>query len=376
MKLPIFNIWLVILLFGGIGSLCATDRTEFSKKIVREFGTTNDGTVSLYNKYGKVDVRTWSENRVKIDVTILVFAKDQSEADRTFARINVNFMNTSGYVKAETMIGSGSSSWSWSNMWGDGNTENDYQINYEVYLPPNNQIDLRNMYGDSYLASFNGKLTADIKYGNIKSADMSNDVNLNLAYGDGYFNSLGNINADVSYGKMKVQYAKSARVESKYSNVNLFNVNDLRLDSKYDEIQVDAAKVATIDTKYSQLKLGDIGQLNLTAQYTDAKVTSIIDGLNADMQYGDITIGNLHERFQSVRFTGSYADMKVSPNTSQQAYSFELHERNGDIVYPRAANISTHDQNGESVKVLGKMNGGGGGKIYARVDYGSVKIGN
>ena len=80
---------------------------EFTKTINREFGTSADGITALYNKYGNVNVKTWQNNSVKIDVTIVVNAKSQREADESFKNINVNFINTWGYVKAETMIAEG-----------------------------------------------------------------------------------------------------------------------------------------------------------------------------------------------------------------------------------------------------------------------------
>jgi hypothetical protein len=385
LRLGVFLLGMMQSVYGNIPGqgVCQTqkhadpDKAEYTRTISREFQTTSDGTVALYNKYGKVDVRTWSENKVKVDVTILVVARDQSEADRTFNRINVNFMSSYGYVKAETMISNLTNGWSWDVLWGNDNRcAQDYKINYQVYMPPGNSIDLKNSYGDSYLASFSGKLNADIKYGDIKSADMSNDVDLILAYGDGNFRSMGDLRADLSYGKLNIEYAKNAQTDTKYSEFKLHNCADLRMKSMYDDLEIHSAKTMKIQTKYSELELGKIGNLYLTAQYTDTNVDYIAESLDADINYGDLVVASLGDRFQVVNFFGNYADLKLVPTSSSQSYSFDLQGNYGDLRYPRASLISTENTWNTGRKVSGKVNGGGGGKIVVKVNYGDVIISN
>ena len=64
-------------------------KTEFTKNINKEFNISANGDVSLANKYGKVDLKTWSQNKVKIDITITVDARNQSNADDIFERIKI-----------------------------------------------------------------------------------------------------------------------------------------------------------------------------------------------------------------------------------------------------------------------------------------------
>jgi hypothetical protein len=378
MNLRTFSILVAILFAYQTPVLFATDvKTEFTKKISREFSTTPDGTTALYNKYGKVEVKTWSENKVKINVNIVVVANNESEANKTFDRINVNFMSTYGYVKAETMISnSSSSSWnfSWDGFWGNNHCAQDYKINYEVYMPPANNLDLKNSYGNSYLASYNGKLTAEIKYGDIKSTDMSNDVDLVLAYGNGTFNSLRDLKLDVSYGKLDLEYAKNVSAETKYSELDYFNVGDLRIVSMYDEIAVGTANTMKVQTKYSDLKLGKIQNLYLTSQYTDTKVDQLGQNIDADLNYGDLTIASLHDKFQSVKFNGNYADLKIVPFSAGQGYSFDLQGNYSDLEVPSRAAVTT-DKSARGKQVKGNMNGGGG-TIKAKVNYGDILITN
>ena len=71
---------LLLLCFVIAGMLPAQangPKQEFTRTINREFGTTVDGMTALYNKYGTVNVKTWQNNSVKIDITIVVNAGSQ-----------------------------------------------------------------------------------------------------------------------------------------------------------------------------------------------------------------------------------------------------------------------------------------------------------
>ena len=82
---------IIFALMLHVGVALATDPTqEFIKTINREFSTAQEGTTALYNKYGKVNVNTWQNNSVKIEITIMVNTNSQREADKTFDRIQVN----------------------------------------------------------------------------------------------------------------------------------------------------------------------------------------------------------------------------------------------------------------------------------------------
>jgi len=61
---------------------------EFTKILHRGFGTSADGTTALYNKYGKVNVKTWPNKSVKIEVTNVVNAKKKRETAEAFKKLN------------------------------------------------------------------------------------------------------------------------------------------------------------------------------------------------------------------------------------------------------------------------------------------------
>jgi len=154
------------------------NKQEFTKAIKKDFSINPKGTTSLTNKYGKIEVKTWDKNRVKIDVKVIVKALSEDEAQKIFNQIDVDFSNDESFVKAETVFET-NSSW-WSSNW--SSTNSDYEINYEVFLPATNELELSNKYGDVYVAKLENKGNITVKYGNFRLEGFANDVTIKLLH--------------------------------------------------------------------------------------------------------------------------------------------------------------------------------------------------
>ncbi len=156
----------------------AFEKQEFRKQIKKEYAINPKGEVALYNKYGKIEVKTSTNNKVTIDIEIIVNANSEKSAKETFDRINFDFYNDENYVKAMTMIESKVS-------WGWNNNNADYTINYYVNMPKTCRLDLNNKYGDSYISYLDASAKVDVKYGNFKMDGLSENLMVTLGYGNG-----------------------------------------------------------------------------------------------------------------------------------------------------------------------------------------------
>ena len=77
-------------------------KSEFTRKVNKEFDVSATGEVKVHNKYGNVNITTWDKNKVKFDIIIKIKTNDKSRADEAFERIKVTFNNTSDLVEATT----------------------------------------------------------------------------------------------------------------------------------------------------------------------------------------------------------------------------------------------------------------------------------
>lgn len=346
---------------------------EFSRNINREFSTAADGTTALYNKYGSVNVKTWQNNSVRINITIVVNAKGQREADETFKNINVNFTNAWGYVKAETMIAEGMNAGG-GNWWPMKTCGDDFKINYEVWMPASNQLDLKNKYGNSWVAALKGKLIAEIKYGDLRTESISNDADLNLGYGNAWIASVNNLYGQVSYSKLNVAEARDIQIDTKYSETRVDKANNLRITSKYDDFKLGTVEELRLQTKYANLRSANIRSAYITAQYSDMGFASVREGIDADMTYGKLGIDALSRNFSTVNVVGKYTGVTLAVERGT-AYRFDAEVNYADAHIPTAATIKNRSDSGNRETVQGYFGSESAkGMVRARLTYGDFVI--
>ncbi|MBV6441516.1 MAG: hypothetical protein DYG98_06250 [Haliscomenobacteraceae bacterium CHB4] len=340
---------------------------EFTRNINREFGTTADGMTALYNKYGTVNVKTWQNNSVKIDITIIVNAGNQRDADKIFDRIKVNFANTAGYVKAETMIEQSGGGW-----WSGGG--NNFKINYEVYMPIGNQLDLKNRYGNSYVAPLNGKLIAEIKYGDLRTETVNNDADLSLGYGKCYIARVNNVYGQASYSELTITEAREIQLDTKYSELKGDRVSALRLTSKYDDFELGDIDDLRLQTKYANLRVRSARAAYVTAQYTDIRFTQVTETADADLSYGSLKIENIGKNFSNVNIVGKYTDVQLVAERGA-AYRFDLEGQYTDIKTPPGATHRSQSKSGSYQKIDGHVGDANAkGLVKAKLSYGGLVL--
>ncbi len=335
---------------------------EFTRTINREYGTTANGMTAIYNRYGKVNIRTWSENKVKIDITILVNATDQRSADKVFDRIKVNFTHTAGYVKAETVIEEQSGWWV-----SDGN---DFKINYEIWMPVGNQLDLKNKYGNSYIADLNGKLMAEIKYGDLRAETIRNDADLYLGYGKAGFIQVQNLYGQIGYGELTVGACNDLQMDTKYSQIRCDRANAMRITSKYDDFEVGTVDDMRLQTKYTDVKVQRARALFVTASYTDIRLKEAMEVVDANLTYGNLKVEFLSKNFQTFNVVGKYTDvyLMVEPGA---AFRIDAEGSYTGMNYPKGVSIQHHLEDGSKRHLEGYL-GSANAKslVKVRMSYG------
>jgi hypothetical protein len=362
---------------------CAGGPTrEFVKTITRDFKTSANGTTAIYNRHGDINIRTWSENRVKIDINIVVNAYNQKEAEKAMGQINANFTNTNGYIKAETMIGN-LNNWGGSYYdWVDKSEKKcqDYRISYEVWIPADNQLDLQNKYGASFVSNINGKLSADIWYGDLRVENVRSDVNIKIEGGNATLGSVKNLYGQVASGGIVIENAADIQMDIRNSECTFRRAGNIRLTSKYDNLAFGNIENLRLQTKYSEVNVLSARTAFITAQYTDAKISNIGLQLDADFQNGDLVVEKLNAGFDLVNLIGNAANVVISraPGIS---YKYLINGNNTQMVLANTGTgnkaYSKNASNGNSGFVKEGMIGNDGNTrstLKARMTYGSITL--
>ncbi len=344
-------------------------RREYTKTEKKEFDIASNGTTYLSNKYGKVDVKTWDRNRVKVSVNIIVNASSEERANEVFERISINFSNAADYVKVSTDIESKKSSW-W--KWSSGD-KSDYRINYEVYLPATNNLDIAHKYGDVYVASMRGKVDLDLKYANFKVESIGDDSNINFAYGNGAIVTAKDLNSNVAYGKLNVETAGDISLESKYSQVWIEKAGDVRCETKYDTYRLGDINDFKNYGKYDNFSIDDADNVTLQSKYSSIKVTDVAEDVDLDMEYGSAEYG-LSSNFSEVSMNGKYTSFKVAV-PSNANYRLDAVSTYAGINYPDNLEVTREIRKSSSQEVKAYKGAENTAAIIrATLNYGGLKI--
>lgn len=350
----------------------AGTQKDFTKTIKKEFGITADGQTVLSNRYGKVVVNTWDKNRVKIEVRITVRTATEEKAQRVFDQIAVNFTNTPSMVKAETVINSSKSGWSWSSWVSDMKT--DYSIDYEVFMPATCDLDLSNIYGDAFIGNTNGQVNMNIKYGNFQAEEIGDALRVNLGYGNGTIVNAKNIDANGSYCQLRLKKAKDVNLNSKYSKVFIETAGDIRCNTQYDSYQIQTARDLKNEGKYDNFEIGHADNLNVISKYSEIKINKLINNASLDLKYGGMTVNQLAKGFGEIAINGNYAHFKIKVEDGAN-YQVNATADYAGIRYPSSMQVVNEKEKGTYHEVSG-YNGQKGARsvIKANINYGGLKV--
>jgi len=366
---------IALLLIIGLGNTqesFAYAKKEFSKVIQKEFSTSAEGNVYLENRYGDVNIQTWDKNQVAIEVTILVEANSEENANKVFDRINIDLSNTSSSISAVTSIEDSSSSWSWWSGWSNNN-DDDFKIHYEVKMPSTNQLDLKNKYGNSYVALLDAPTKVEIKYGNLQMEGINNDLELIMGYGNGTISHAKNVDIDVKYSQLEFEEVKDVNIISKYSALDITQLGDLKSSSKYDKYDLGTLNELRSDGKYDKFRIKEINQLTATAKYSHYTIEKLMQRADLELSYGGAKIRALAPNFTEVNLDGSYADFNIEiANVSN--YQLDIQTKYADLRYPIGIDLTHEEKDNFSENIKGNMGGKSGGLIKARLNYGGIKI--
>ena len=362
--------YIMVALIAAILPTVAFSKAEFSKTLKKEFAISPTGTTYLDNKYGKIEVKTWDQNRVRITATIKVKAGSQSAADAIFDRIAINFSSGERYVKAQTKIEPNKKGWlQWSWI---GSSSGDYSINYEVFLPETNGLDIRHRYGDLFVAAMKGRVNLDVKYVNFKIEAMGDNSALLFGYGNGTISRAANLSAEVSYSKLNLEEAEDVKITSKYTQVNIGRSKDLNATTRYDTYVIQQVQDLKNTGAYDNFKISNAANIEINSKYSGLKVEKISRSLTSTLSYGNIEV-KMSESFSKISCTGSYGNAKIGLPEGT-GFALDAATNYAEVTYPEKLEVDYFVQKNTNTTIQGKTSKGADATIYLRLNYGGAKV--
>ncbi|MBS7565989.1 hypothetical protein KHS38_16400 [Mucilaginibacter sp. Bleaf8] len=309
---------------------------EKVKNYSKSYSVNADDKIQLSNRYGKVTVNTWNKNEVKVDVQVKAMANEDNEAQRLLDGVNITDSKENDVVSFTTSINSTNKENRGSIMaiffGGEKNTVRRVEVNYTVYMPAKNQLQVSNRYGATVLPDLAGKVIIDNAYGSLVAKSLSNAGN--------------------------------------------------EIVVKYGSATIDNFSGSELNVAYGSLNLGEADKLNATVSYSSAKIGKLKTSGNLNVRYcGGLQIADLGRNLKSLSVNSSYSNIKLGMAENDNA-DFDITTHYGSFSYgDRPVNIvnktpGDEERGWSSTKTYkGKLGKGNSDKlIVIRSNYGSVKF--
>ena len=241
------------------------------KTIKKEFDVNSDALLKVRNSYGNLNITSWNENRILIEIHIKTNGNNEEKVQRKLDGISVDFEASKSVVSARTIFSKNKSGWGWS--WGNNNVN--MQINYTIKLPVKNSVHLNNDYGNIILDRVDGHAKINCDYGRLEIGELRGRNNqLNFDYTSkstiGFIQS-GTINAD--YSGFTIEKAGDLIIKADYTNSTVHKMGNLQYSSDYGNIDIGEAKNVQGNGDYITIKLGVLhGNVDLVSDYGSIKI--------------------------------------------------------------------------------------------------------
>jgi len=257
---------------------------ELTKNYTKSYTVKANDKLEIDNLYGKISVNTWNRNEIKVDVQVKVAAKDEADAKKLLSKVSINNSKVGSKVSFKTNIAK-------ENVWNllSGNNKNIYrriEINYVIYMPTRNALDISNQWGIIELPDFEGKVVINCSYTNLIAQSLSNTAEIHINNGD----------------------AKIAKL-----------------------------KMSDLNISYGNLSLGSADQLTAVVNFSSAKIGKINTSGVINMQYGTgLQIDDLDKNMKNLSVNSSFSNVKLGLSDTKNA-NFNVTVRNGSFSYNNPA---------------------------------------
>ncbi len=327
------------------------------KKIKKEFNVSATSDLNIDNSYGNVDVSTWDENRVVIEVTIRTNGDDEEKVENKLEDITVDFDQNSSGVTAKTHFSNEGKSW-WKSLF-DGFNNVNMEINYTIKAPVKNNLHLVNDYGGIYVDKTSGNTKINCDYGKIDIGELNGNSNyLNFDY-----------TRNSRIGKVT-----NAEINADYSDYEVGEAGTLKVNADYTNSKIDKVSRMQFSCDYGSLNIDKVKELKGSGDYLTTKINRIFGSLDVSMDYGSLSIEKIIKGAREVNIKTDYTGVKIGYD-NEMDFRFHVETSYGDISGLDGLQVNKRRQQNTSNEVSGYYGSeNSSANINISTSYGSVSF--
>ncbi len=184
-------------------------------------------TLSLRNQFGKMEIKTWDKNEIKVDVKIVISAQEEDFANSLLDAIQIKDEKKADEIIFRTQIGDEKKGWS-------SNQSNKMNIEYTVYLPAKAKLNASNSFGPMELGDYSGEANITSSHGSLTAGHLSNLKTLKVNFGKAKIAKLGNAEVNFSHTRIDIEEVTG----DLKGTINFCNSIDLPINSSVKNIDL------------------------------------------------------------------------------------------------------------------------------------------
>ncbi|MCJ7467965.1 MAG: hypothetical protein MUO53_14890 [Maribacter sp.] len=324
------------------------------KTIKKEFNVNSDALLKVDNSYGNLNITSWNENRILIEVHIKTNGNNEEKVQRKLDEITVDFENSGSIVSAKTIFDKNKGDWGWN--WGKSNNVN-MQINYTIKLPIKNSVDLNNDYGSISLDRVDGHAKINCDYGRLEIGELRGRNN--------------QLNFDYTSGS-SIEYMNSGEIKADYSGFTIQKAGDLTIKADYTNSNVNQMDNLVYASDYGTIDIGEAKNIQGNGDYVTVKLGTMHGNVDLKSDYGSIRINNMAEDAGNLKIASNHTGIKIGYDATYN-FDFEIRTSYAGVSGKDdfEINISTEKSSDKYYKgYYGKPNSGK--NVTINSDYGGI----
>lgn len=331
------------------------------KKISKQYEVNANALLEINNSYGTIDITTWDQNRVEIEVIIKTNGDNEEAVIKRLKEIEVAFDQSRSHVKAETILEEQDSSW-WDMFFGDNNNVN-IEINYFIKAPATNDVDLNNDYGSIVLDNLKGNATINCDYGKLLIGELHGENN--------------SLNFDYSRGS-RIDFIRRGNINADYSEFIIEEAGTLEVNADYSETRIEKVENIAFNCDYGSIHLGKVRNVKGRADYLRTEIEAVYNTADLSLDYGSFSLGNLMAGAKNINISSDYTSIEIGYD-SNVPFSFEVSTSYGGVDGIEGDNFEIsqrHIENTDSYYKGYHLSPTEGANITIDTEYGNVTFEN
>ncbi|HYH15566.1 MAG TPA: hypothetical protein VD794_10110 [Flavisolibacter sp.] len=246
------NLFILFTFSSGIASAQEKEKKKYEffkeRDFTQSYTVSGDDRLSLSNQFGKIEIKTWAKNEVKVDVHIATSSTVKEANDERFENIEIKHGKTGSTVYFTTeMDGKKKTEYK-------GSQSNTIDIDYVVYMPANTALTVKNKFGKTTIPDITGRTNIEQEFGELVAGRLPQNSTIEVKFSKASFESLHNADLNIQFakdpiviknatGKLELDVKHSKQGVTVYAD----QLSDLEVDAEFSDIGVVVSKDANAD---------------------------------------------------------------------------------------------------------------------------------